>query len=191
MTEIDYALAWDFIDPADGKPRQLRSRRNFAPRNDPRIFGRNRTTRRRRSRRIPQRQRRRNPHQPPRRPVRRRGSRPRRLARLGHSPHRRQRHRPHHQPRRHPRPYPSGRPHLANPTSRGPASSATTGVGRVPLFSSDPVGGGAPRATAALATCGGHRSVAPHLYCRQQGSHSNRPGARALNPRPRRTTQAQ
>ena len=36
MTEIDYALAWDFIDPADGKPRQLRSRRNFAPRNDPR-----------------------------------------------------------------------------------------------------------------------------------------------------------
>lgn len=38
MTEIDYALAWDFIDPADGKPRQLRFRRNFAPRNDPRIF---------------------------------------------------------------------------------------------------------------------------------------------------------
>ncbi|BAN91944.1 MULTISPECIES: hypothetical protein [Mycobacterium] len=38
MTDIDYALAWDFIDPADGKPRQLRFRRNFAPRNDPRIF---------------------------------------------------------------------------------------------------------------------------------------------------------
>ncbi len=38
MTEIDYALAWDFIDPADNKPRQLRFRRNFAPRNDPRIF---------------------------------------------------------------------------------------------------------------------------------------------------------
>lgn len=38
MTEIDYALAWDFIDPADGKPRQLRFGRNFAPRNDPRIF---------------------------------------------------------------------------------------------------------------------------------------------------------
>jgi hypothetical protein len=38
MAEIDYALAWDFIDPADGKPRQLRFRRNFAPRNDPRIF---------------------------------------------------------------------------------------------------------------------------------------------------------
>ncbi|MBZ4522190.1 hypothetical protein, partial [Mycobacterium avium] len=37
MTEIDYAV-WDFIDPADGKPRQLRFRRNFAPRNDPRIF---------------------------------------------------------------------------------------------------------------------------------------------------------
>lgn len=38
MSEIDYALAWDFIDPADGKPRQLRFRRNFALRNDPRIF---------------------------------------------------------------------------------------------------------------------------------------------------------
>jgi len=36
MTEIDYALTWDFIDPADGKPRQLRFRRNFAPHNDPR-----------------------------------------------------------------------------------------------------------------------------------------------------------
>jgi len=31
MTEIDYALTRDFIDPADGKPRQLRFRRNFAP----------------------------------------------------------------------------------------------------------------------------------------------------------------
>ncbi|KPN48694.1 hypothetical protein [Mycobacterium intracellulare] len=38
MADIDYALAWDFIDPADGKPRQLRFRRNFAPRNDPRTF---------------------------------------------------------------------------------------------------------------------------------------------------------
>ncbi|GAB4667492.1 hypothetical protein [Mycobacterium avium] len=38
MTEIDYALAWDFIDPSDGKPRQLRFRRNLAPRNDPRVF---------------------------------------------------------------------------------------------------------------------------------------------------------
>ena len=38
MTEIDYALAWDFVDPADGKPRQLRFRRNLAPRNDPRVF---------------------------------------------------------------------------------------------------------------------------------------------------------
>lgn len=37
MTEIDYAV-WDFTDPADGKPRQLRFRRNYAPRNDPRIF---------------------------------------------------------------------------------------------------------------------------------------------------------
>ena len=31
MSEIDYALAWDFIDPADGNPRQLRFRPNFAP----------------------------------------------------------------------------------------------------------------------------------------------------------------
>ncbi|MEE6140589.1 hypothetical protein SKC41_30295 [Mycobacterium sp. 050128] len=38
MTDIDFALAWDFVDPADGKPCQLRFRRNFAPRNDPRIF---------------------------------------------------------------------------------------------------------------------------------------------------------
>ena len=38
MTEIDYALAFDFIDPSDGVPRQLRFRRNFAPRHDPRTF---------------------------------------------------------------------------------------------------------------------------------------------------------
>jgi hypothetical protein len=37
MSEIDYALAWDFID-ADGKPRQLRFRQNYAPAGDPRIF---------------------------------------------------------------------------------------------------------------------------------------------------------
>lgn len=38
MPDIDYALAWDFIDPSDGKPRQLRFRQNYAPRNDPRVF---------------------------------------------------------------------------------------------------------------------------------------------------------
>lgn len=38
MTEIDYALARDFVDPADGKPRELRFRRSFAPHNDPRVF---------------------------------------------------------------------------------------------------------------------------------------------------------
>lgn len=37
MCEIDYALAWDFIDEA-GKPRQLRFRQNYAPPGDPRIF---------------------------------------------------------------------------------------------------------------------------------------------------------
>lgn len=38
MTEIDYAV-WDFIDPAEGKPRQLRFRQNYAPPDDPRIYG--------------------------------------------------------------------------------------------------------------------------------------------------------
>lgn len=38
MTEVDYGLAWDFIDPADGKPRQLRFRRNYAPPGDPRLW---------------------------------------------------------------------------------------------------------------------------------------------------------
>ena len=37
MAEKDYAMAWDFIDN-DGKPRQLRFRRNFAPAGDPRVF---------------------------------------------------------------------------------------------------------------------------------------------------------
>jgi hypothetical protein len=37
MPEIDYALSWDFID-ANGKPRQLRFRRNYAGADDPRIF---------------------------------------------------------------------------------------------------------------------------------------------------------
>ena len=31
MTIIDFALAWDFIDPADGVPRQLRFESNDAP----------------------------------------------------------------------------------------------------------------------------------------------------------------
>jgi hypothetical protein len=38
MADIDYALAWDFIDPADGVPRQLRFQRNSVPKNDPRVF---------------------------------------------------------------------------------------------------------------------------------------------------------
>jgi hypothetical protein len=38
MTDIDYALARDFIDPDDGAPRQLRFRRNWAPKNDPRVY---------------------------------------------------------------------------------------------------------------------------------------------------------
>jgi hypothetical protein len=31
MPEIDYALAWDFIDPADGRPRSCGSGRNYEP----------------------------------------------------------------------------------------------------------------------------------------------------------------
>lgn len=38
MPDIDFALAWDFIDPDDGKPRQLRFRRNYAPPGDKRVF---------------------------------------------------------------------------------------------------------------------------------------------------------
>jgi hypothetical protein len=37
MPEVDYALSWDFID-TNGKPRQLRFRRNYASADDPRIF---------------------------------------------------------------------------------------------------------------------------------------------------------
>ena len=49
-----------------------------------------------------------------------------------------------------------------------------------------PVSGrvGAARAVAGLATCGGHRSVAPHLVCRQQGSQPNRPGNPTGQPTP-------
>lgn len=38
MPDIDFGLAYDFIDPADGVPRQLRFQRNWAPAHDPRIF---------------------------------------------------------------------------------------------------------------------------------------------------------
>jgi hypothetical protein len=37
MPEIDFAMSWDFID-INGKPRQLRFRRNYAAQDDPRIF---------------------------------------------------------------------------------------------------------------------------------------------------------
>lgn len=39
MSDIDYALAYDFIDPAEGIARQLRFRRNPAPRGHTGIFG--------------------------------------------------------------------------------------------------------------------------------------------------------
>lgn len=38
MADIDYGLACDFIDPAEGIARQLRFQRNWAPPGDPRIF---------------------------------------------------------------------------------------------------------------------------------------------------------
>jgi hypothetical protein len=31
MSDIDYALAWEFIDPDTGRPMQLRFRQNYAP----------------------------------------------------------------------------------------------------------------------------------------------------------------
>ena len=36
--DIDYGLALDFIDDRDGRPLQLRFRRNWAPANSPDIF---------------------------------------------------------------------------------------------------------------------------------------------------------
>ena len=36
--DIDYGLAWDFIDTRDGRPLQLRFRRNWAPADSPEIF---------------------------------------------------------------------------------------------------------------------------------------------------------
>jgi len=38
MSDIDLGLAFDFIDPADGAPRQLRFSRNLTPPGDPRVF---------------------------------------------------------------------------------------------------------------------------------------------------------
>ena len=38
MPDIDFGAALDFIDPAEGIPRQLRFQRNWAPPGDPRIF---------------------------------------------------------------------------------------------------------------------------------------------------------
>ena len=38
MPDIDLGLAYDFLDPADGVPRQLRFQRNWAPPGDPRVF---------------------------------------------------------------------------------------------------------------------------------------------------------
>lgn len=38
MPDVDFGLAYDFIDPADGRPRQLRFQRNWAPPGDPRVF---------------------------------------------------------------------------------------------------------------------------------------------------------
>ena len=51
----------------------------------------------------------------------------------------------------------------------GASASPSRGVGRVPFFL--PVSGrvGAPRAAAGLATCGGHRSLAPHLFAVSRG----------------------
>ncbi|WP_156748335.1 hypothetical protein [Mycobacterium sp. 1465703.0] len=39
MSDIDYALAYDFIDPAENIPRQLRFRRNPAPPGHSEAFG--------------------------------------------------------------------------------------------------------------------------------------------------------
>lgn len=38
MTDIDYGLALDFVDPADNITHQLCFRRNWAPPGDPRLF---------------------------------------------------------------------------------------------------------------------------------------------------------
>jgi len=56
MSEIDYALAWDFIDPADAKPASCGSGGTSPPQR-PAHLRRARTTRRRGCRRTSQRQR--------------------------------------------------------------------------------------------------------------------------------------
>jgi len=38
VPDIDYALAWEFLFPEDGRPRQLRFRQNYAPPGDDRVF---------------------------------------------------------------------------------------------------------------------------------------------------------
>jgi hypothetical protein len=38
MADIDYGLAWNFIDDRDGRPLQLRFRRNYAPPQSPDTF---------------------------------------------------------------------------------------------------------------------------------------------------------
>jgi hypothetical protein len=38
MADIDYGLAWDFIDDRDGRPLQLCFRRNYAPKGSPETF---------------------------------------------------------------------------------------------------------------------------------------------------------
>lgn len=38
MACIDYGLAYDFVDPNDGIPRQMRFEHNYAPPGDSRVF---------------------------------------------------------------------------------------------------------------------------------------------------------
>jgi hypothetical protein len=153
MSEIDYAL--DFIGPTDSKPRQLRFRRNFAPRNDPRIFDGT-------------------------------GQLVAAVA-DGHRSDNGDEHRPHNQPR----PHPGERPDLAKLCHRGPVSSPIgRRVGRAPFFLPAAVAAAPParppKRPPLVAEIRSHSPLLPSA-----GSQSNRPGARPVNPRPRRTTQAE
>jgi hypothetical protein len=38
MPDIDFGLAYEFVDPAERVPRELRFQRNYAPAGDPRTF---------------------------------------------------------------------------------------------------------------------------------------------------------
>ena len=38
MSDIDFALAWEFIDPDTGRPMQLRFRQNYAPPGGDRVY---------------------------------------------------------------------------------------------------------------------------------------------------------